>query len=328
MKALIYTGEGSLVFSDAPDPTCAEGEVLVEVHSVGICGSDLHAFHGKDERRPPPLILGHEVSGYMIQQDKRVPVVINPLVTCGTCSACLRGADNICANRQIISMQPREGAFAELLAIPEANVFELPKSVDLTHAALVEPIACGWHAIRLAEQTSHLSLDQMRLLILGAGAVGLGAAISARALGVSELLMVETQPSRRANAEEEGFQVRSPGQFEEASSTFDVVIDAVGLSPTRELASRLLIPGGVLVHIGLGSSEGGFDIRRSTLQELRFVGSYTYTKQHFAEVVTALIENRLGALKWFQVEPLSDGEQWFSALSAGNTACTKLILRP
>ena len=63
MKALIYTGEGSLVFSDAPDPTCAEGEVLVEVHSVGICGSDLHAFHGKDERRPPPLILGHEVKG-------------------------------------------------------------------------------------------------------------------------------------------------------------------------------------------------------------------------------------------------------------------------
>lgn len=328
MKALVYEGKGSLQFKQVADPACNAGEVLVKVHSVGICGSDLHAFHGKDERRPAPLILGHEVSGYIDRNGQEVPVVINPLVTCGSCPACLRGSDNICADRQIISMMPREGAFAELLSIPERNIFELPPAVDLTKAALVEPIACGWHAVRLSEEVSHLPLQDQRMLILGAGAVGLGAAISARALGVGDIQIVETQAARRKNAEAEGFRVSTPEELNAGAVGYDVAIDAVGIAPTRALASKVLFPGGVLVHIGLGSASDGFDIRRATLQELKFVGSYTYTMKHFAEVVDALIGDRLGLLQWYQVEPMADGGHWFEELSEGRTSSTKVILQP
>jgi L-gulonate 5-dehydrogenase len=91
---------------------------LLSVEAVGICGSDMHAFLGHDERRPAPLILGHEAAGRMADGTR---VVVNPLVTCGDAPPAGTGRDNICANRQIISMPPREGAFAERLAMPSAT---------------------------------------------------------------------------------------------------------------------------------------------------------------------------------------------------------------
>ena len=112
MKALVYEGNQSLAVRDVEEPTVGDSDALIQVHSVGICGSDLHAYHGHDERRPPPLVLGHEVSGHRIDHGKSTPVVVNPLVTCGHCFACHRGEENLCPDRQIISMPPRPGAFS------------------------------------------------------------------------------------------------------------------------------------------------------------------------------------------------------------------------
>ena len=92
MKALVYEGNHSLAVRDVEEPAVDSGDALIRVHSVGICGSDLHAYHGRDERRPPPLVLGHEVSGYRIDGGQSTPVVVNPLVTCGHCVACERGS--------------------------------------------------------------------------------------------------------------------------------------------------------------------------------------------------------------------------------------------
>ena len=105
MKALVYLGPNELAIRDVPEPQPAEGELLVRVDSVGICGSDMHAYLGHDERRPAPLILGHEAAGTVVSgpQDGR-RVTINPLVTCMACPACLSGRENLCAARQIISM--------------------------------------------------------------------------------------------------------------------------------------------------------------------------------------------------------------------------------
>jgi threonine dehydrogenase-like Zn-dependent dehydrogenase len=114
MKALVYTAPESLV-PRRTGPELPSGECLVRVEAVGICGSDMHAYLGHDERRPAPLILGHEAAGVVVDgplQGKRVTV--NPLATCGKCRACKTGRNNLCANRQILSMVPRQGAFAEL----------------------------------------------------------------------------------------------------------------------------------------------------------------------------------------------------------------------
>lgn len=324
MKALVYTGPGSVEMQDLDAPTPQPDEVLVKVASAGICGSDLHAFHGKDERRPAPLVLGHEVSGYADLGAGTVPVVINPLVTCQQCSACKRGQDNLCATRQIISMQPRPGSFAEYIAMPTRNLIALPEGFDMRKAALAEPLACGWHAARLAERFAGVKLSELRVVVIGAGAVGLGSALSVRALGCVDLCVVEMQEGRRSNAQSQGLKAVHPDELN--LTEVDVVIDAVGMTPTRALASARLRPGGVLVHIGLGDAEGGFDLRRATLQEINFVGSYTYTMGHFKEVVAAMVEGRFGALDWFDVQPIDQGQHWFEQLSANKVSAAKVLL--
>lgn len=327
MKALVYEGNNTLEFKEIETPTPGTGEVLVKVVSAGICGSDLHAFHGKDERRPAPLILGHEVSGYAQINGEEKAVVVNPLVTCGECPACVRGEDNLCPDRQIISMNPRPGSFAEYFSMPVQNLIELPKGFDMRKAALCEPLACGWHAVRLAERSTGMSLSDINLVVCGAGAVGLGTALSARALGVKNIWVVETQAGRRENAQRQGLTALDPSELDKLQlPIIDAVIDAVGIAPTRAMASARLRPGGTLVHIGLGSATDGFDIRRGTLQELKFVGSYTYTMKHFKEVVAAMIEDRFGALDWYQVEPASDGQIWFERLSNNEVAAAKVLL--
>ena len=116
MKALVYTQPKEVIYQEEADPVSSKGEALIRVDAVGICGSDLHAYLGHDERRPGPLILGHEAAGVVVGgtlDGQRVTV--NPLVTCGQCQACLSGRSNLCAKREIISMAPRQGAFAQCL---------------------------------------------------------------------------------------------------------------------------------------------------------------------------------------------------------------------
>ena len=119
MKALVYTAPKRVEYRDFDDPSPTNGELLVKISNVGICGSDMHAYLGHDDRRPAPLILGHEASGVIEEGEKKGErVVINPLVTCGVCPQCLDGRSNLCPKRQIISMPPRQGAFAEYIAMP------------------------------------------------------------------------------------------------------------------------------------------------------------------------------------------------------------------
>ena len=137
MKALVYTNKKFLEYKTVQNPRITEDDVLIKIESVGICGSDMHAFLGHDDRRPAPLILGHEAAGVIVEgENSGKRVTVNPLVSCGECSACKRGRNNICPSRQLISIPPREGAFAEFLVIPKTNVLEVPENVDINHATI------------------------------------------------------------------------------------------------------------------------------------------------------------------------------------------------
>ena len=215
------------------EPSPDEGDVLLDLHCCGICGSDMHAWAGHDERRPAPLILGHEAAG--TGPDGR-RWTINPLVTCGECEACRTGRDNICQSRQIISMPPREGAFAERLAMPVRNLVEVPAGVSFEAAALTEPLACGWHAVRLARQAQPKPLEEATCLSIGGGAIGLGAALALLANGAKEVWLAETSPARRLAIEGiEGLRLFDPTT--DNAPEADVVIDGVGFEATRALAS-------------------------------------------------------------------------------------------
>ena len=302
MKALVYQGPEQLAYGDTADPVAPAGEHQIRVESVGICGSDMHAYLGHDERRPAPLILGHEVAGVVEGSGERVTV--NPLVTCGSCAYCEQGRDNLCQTRQIISMPPREGGFAQAIVMPKRNLVPLPDSITTDQAALAEPIACGWHGVRLAR--GHVD-DAATALVLGGGAIGVGAALSLVAQGIAHVRVAEPNAVRRAYlAKTCGFDMMEPADLT-PDDQFDVVIDGVGFEATRAQASANVKPGGIIVHIGLGSATGGLDIRRMTLQEITFVGTYTYTSQDFRDTVQAMIDGRLGPLDWTETRPLSDG---------------------
>ncbi|SIS67607.1 L-iditol 2-dehydrogenase [Roseivivax lentus] len=323
MKALVYTAPESFDFRDVPDPAPGAGEVAVTVGAVGICGSDMHAYLGHDDRRPAPLILGHEVAGTAATGQR---VTVNPLVTCGECAACLRGQDNLCPMRQIISMQPREGGFAEAIAIPERNLVTVPDHVSDDQAALAEPIACGWHAARVA-RAHPAGADGARALVMGGGAIGLGAALSLKAQGVEDVTLVELNEIRRAYLTGHCGQRAVPPDGV-GDAPFDIVVDGVGYTDTRAMACAAVRPGGIIVHIGLGSSEGGLDIRRMTLQEITFTGTYTYTAQDFRDTAQAMFEGRLGPLDWTETRPLSEGKTAFDDIRSGRVAAPKILLKP
>jgi len=327
MKALVYTGVQGLDYRDVADPVAAAGELCVAVERVGICGSDMHAFLGHDERRPAPLILGHEAAGTVIggeQHGRRVTV--NPLVGCGACPACRAGRDNLCASRQILSLPPRNGAFAEQVVVPEANLASVPDGVSFDKASLAEPIACGWHAVRLGRRVLHEPLATTRCLVIGGGAIGVGAALALRANGATEVVLVEPNEVRRRFLAELGeLDVRAP---ERADGSFGLVIDGVGHPATRAQSTRVVEPGGVVLHIGLGSAADGLDIRRMTLQEITFIGTYTYTPEDFRATAAAIFDGSLGALGWTETRTLADGAAAFDDIRHGRNAAPKIVLAP
>ena len=327
MKALVYTGPEALDYRDVPDPE-PKGDALIQIAHVGICGSDMHAWAGHDERRPAPLILGHEAAGTIIEgPGKGSRVTINPLVTCGTCRACLDGRENLCPDRQIISLPPREGAFAEMVAMPSSNLVTIPDGVPTEKAAMAEPIACGWHAVRLARRALHRPLEEATCLVLGGGAIGMGAALVLAAHGAARIHVAETNPERRAVVARAGdFDAFDP--TEKTVQDVDLVIDAVGYEQTRAAASAAVKPGGVIAHIGLGSAAGGLDVRRMTLQEITFFGTYTYSAADFRATAQAIFAGRLGALDWPEIRHLKDGAQAFHDIKAGRAAAPKIILTP
>jgi threonine dehydrogenase-like Zn-dependent dehydrogenase len=328
MKALVYTGVEALTYTDVPEPTPGPSEVLVRIQASGICGSDMHAFLGHDARRPAPLILGHEAAGSITggaRDGERV--TINPLVTCGACPDCLRGTTNLCAQRQIISMQPRQGAFAQYVAMPESNLIAMPDHVPFEQAALAEPIACGWQGVRQALTGFTQAPAEIIGLVLGGGAIGVGAALSMKAQGIENVTIIEPNLTRRARLQSlTGIAVRdAEGTADEAP---DLIVDAVGYAATRATASQIVRPGGAIVHIGLGEDTGGLDIRRMTLQGIRFLGIYTYTATDFAATAQAIFEGRMGALDWHDTRPLSEGARAFADIRAGATSAAKIILHP
>lgn len=329
MRGLVYTGPGQIVLRDVPMPVALPGEAIVQVASVGICGSDMHAFHGHDERRPPPLVLGHEAAGIVISgTHPGQRVTINPLVTCCRCHLCLSGRAHLCAERQIISMPPRPGAFAEYVRIPERNMVSIPDHMKFSVAALAEPLAVSWHAVRIGVERLHGPLAGATACVMGGGAIGVGAALALSLFGAPDVRLGEPHIARRTTAAGAGnIHVYAPGSAEEPQpGSIDIVIDAVGAAATRAAASQMVKQGGVIVHVGLLPGHDGLDVRRITLQEITLMGSYCYTAEDFQNVVDCLAAGRFGSLNWVSQMPFTDGVAAFIALDKMHTSAAKIVL--
>jgi L-iditol 2-dehydrogenase len=331
VKALVNTGPNTLELRDELDPQPRNDEVVVRVEAVGICGSDMHAYHGHDARRPPPLVLGHEAAGRIVSgPNAGTRVAVNPLVACGACDDCESGRSHLCRARELVSLPPRSGAFAELVRVPERNAIPIPDGLRIELAALTEPLAVSYHAVNHGARFLARPLSAARCVVLGGGAIGLGAALVLAMHGAHDIHIGEPNAARRRTAAQAGpfHCYASESSNEPAGSSVDFVIDAVGAAATRAAASRLVRPGGVIVHVGLLPGADGLDVRKITLQEIVFTGTYCYTPLEFRETLDAIAQGRLGSLNWFEQRPLADGAEAFEDIDAGNVAAAKIVLRP
>ena len=331
MKALVYTNPNTLEFRESPLPTPNNDEVLIRVEAVGICGSDMHGFLGHDERRVPPLILGHEIAGIVESgSEKGNHVTVNPLISCLKCDSCLKGQLNVCNNRELLSLPPRQGGFSEFVAVPIDNILKVPDDINAEYAALTEPFACGWHAVRLATEKQTTPLAEANCLVIGGGAIGLGAALAMNIMGAKQITLCETNQIRVNELQKyQQFSVVNPATDTNFSNLkFDLIIDAVGIDQTREIAMSTICPGGTIANIGLGEGNAGLNIRFMTLQEITFFGTYTYTPEDFKETATNLFNGSYGPIHNVETFPLSQGQQAFDDILAQKIAASKVILIP
>ncbi len=333
MKALVYTRPNEVQLLEREAPTAVSGEVVVRIDAVGICGSDLHAYHGHDPRRKPGLVLGHEFAGTVTSSaDARWTVgqrvTGNPLITCGQCDYCIQGRDNLCSNRTMVGMT-RPGAFAERMSIPGQCLIGVPDSLDAVAAALTEPAATALHAVNMATRAMARPLAEARVLVLGGGAIGMLAALLLRQRGVDQLEVAETNALRRDSlARHVCCTTFDPRERSAADNHFELVVDAVGSAATRNAALIAVRPGGVVMHIGLQDWASEIDMRKLTLAEITLMGTYTYSMADLRATVAALERGVFGDLSWVERRPMVEGAQAFDDLHHGRLATAKVVLEP
>ena len=334
MQALVYTGTNTIDFREEKDPIAKPGETLIKVKASGICGSDMHAYHGNDERRIPPLILGHEVSGTSLDgKFKNKDVVINPLISCEDCDYCKNEREHLCPDRTMIGMSTpikREGGLAELVSVPEKNIFEVPEKLSIKEAALTEPAAVALHAVLLAEQNLKKPLSECKILIQGAGAIGLLCGLVLNKEKKATNIIMSDPNKKRLNECSKYLKANfvSPNDKSIKENNFDLILESVGLEATRHQAIKSIVPGGTILHIGLTQPSGTFDFKKLTIQEVTLVGTYCYTNKDFQKTLEILKEKKLGDLGWIEFRDLKKGSEAFQEIHNGSCVAPKIILIP
>jgi len=330
MKALVYEAPYQMHVRDVPQPRPATDEVLIRVAYSGICGSELSGFEGRNSLRKPPLIMGHEFSGIIADLGERatlthphlqvgLPVTANPLLTCGQCDACLRGQQQLCPSRKLLSaMLP--GSNAEYVTVPAMNVLPLPSQLSLTAAALAEPVACAIHSVRLAHpQPSETAL------VVGAGPIGLLTIQALAVYNLSAIYCADLNPERLAMAKSLG---AHPVDLREWRGPVDIAIDAVGANPTRAACANLVRPAGRVVFVGLHEAESPLPINDIIRREIICYGSFAYNPRDFRAALEGLAAGHFFLQdSWTRVEPLAAGSACFEELIHGSTVA-KIWLQP
>jgi 2-desacetyl-2-hydroxyethyl bacteriochlorophyllide A dehydrogenase len=253
MRAVIWEAPGKLTVADTADPAPRHGELVIEVGACGICGTDVHIADGEFPPTPYPIIPGHEFGGRVVARGEGVPagwrdgerVAVDPSLFCGYCRACRGGRGNLCANWNAIG-DTVNGAFAQYVAVPAANAYRIPDSVDDAQAALIEPLSCAVHGLRRVGPV--IGED---ILLTGAGTMGLLLLQLLGKAGARSVSVVDRKAARLQAAKALG----AAGVAEDVAAldrrAFGVAVDATGAPAAIEACFRSLDRGGRLLVFGV-----------------------------------------------------------------------------
>lgn len=300
MHAVVCRRPGELALEDRPEPKRGEAEALIAVRRIGICGTDYHIYEGSHPYLEYPRIMGHELSGEILELPKGsalsvgATVVINPYLACGTCAACRKGKPNCCLNIAVLGVHC-DGGMCERISVPERNLYPAG-ALTLDAAASVEFLAIGAHAVA----RSGLN-DGARALVIGAGPIGLGTAIFAGLAG-GDVTIMDRDAARMEFALDTGAAAHSIEAGDRAAELvrdatdgegFDLVFDATGNRFSMEAAFGHVGHGGKLVLVGVLSATISFSDPEFHKREMTVLGSRNALRADFETVMAAIEAGRV-----------------------------------
>lgn len=330
MRALVTRGVGDVVVADVPEPVGDE-TVLLAVDAVGICGSDLGILRGSHPYARYPLVQGHEVAAHVLDPGSSglapgAPVVVDPVIGCGRCGTCRRGAANVCPDLQVVGVH-RPGALAERLRVPAGCVVPVDPEVPAVAAVLAEPVAVALRAV----QRLGPGIDG-ELVVIGAGSIGRAVALVARERGLG-VTVVDRDDARLEVAL--GLGATTVVRSEDSRALARIAarglrhaVDAVGVPETLATACALLAPGGLVVTLGVARAPIDLPVGEMSRKELTIVGSRN-SRGDLPEAVR-LVRRHHGALAATvsHVVPLQAAPAMLTALVTGLPGAHKVVVAP
>lgn len=334
MHAAVYTGERTFAETTLPAPSMGVDEVRISVRYVGLCGTDLHIFHGHmDARVSLPAVIGHEMSGVLSEVGAGVEgwsvgeaVTVMPLLWDGTCPACLAGNEHICQNLKFVGIDT-PGALQGEWVVPASLLVKVPESVPLAHAALVEPVAVAVHDVRRSELAAG-----DKAVVIGAGPIGVLIASVAREMG-ADVVVVELDAGRRAFADALGIRTIDPRDVDAAAwvedwtdaAGADVVFEVAGAAAAVLSATSYAKVRGTIVVVAIHPEPRPIDLQRVFWRELRLLGARVYQRTDFEEAVRLVAAGAVPTDALISgVVPLGSVQEAFETLEKG--AALKLLV--
>ncbi|MEL7586019.1 MAG: galactitol-1-phosphate 5-dehydrogenase [Prolixibacteraceae bacterium] len=343
MKALVLETYNHFEYTEVDKPVPDDDEVLVLVKAVGICGSDVHGMDGSTGRRIPPLIMGHEASGVIVETGKNVAgwktgdrVTFDSTIYRLDDWYTRRGMYNLSDNRMVLGVScgeyRRHGAFAEFVAVPQHILYRVPEAVSFTQAALVEPFAVALHALSLAKPAVNDSV-----VVVGSGMIGLCVIQLLKVAGCGKIIAVDLDENRLTMAARSGattcLNSKSPGVKDEILKLTDErgadqAFEAVGIGATVQLAVDSVRKGGTVTLLGNVSAEIGFPLQQVVTRQITVQGSCAICGEYPA-VLDLIAAGKLQPDEFVSAEaPLSEGAEWFSRLYRKEKGLIKVVLKP
>ena len=336
MQAAVYREQGLMEVEERPVPAVGPNDVLLEVSHCGVCGSDVH-FVTEGWGRPG-AVEGHEWSGRVVAVGDQVTqwkvgdaAVGGPSPRCGECEHCRAGRPSLCITRNTPGMAVHsDGAFAEYTLTDEVSLRRVPDGMSMRVAALAEPLAVALHGIT----RSGLQAGQ-RLLVTGGGPIGTLSVAAARARGVTDVVLSEPHPKRRALAERLGARtvlpeelVQPPTPGDVVDEPFDVALECSGNAKAMESALGQLKRGGTLVIVGAGMHRPRFDNNRILLNELVITGAFVYDADGFERSLELLADPSFPSDVLIEPDdaPLADILNVIERLHEGDLAAKVMIV--
>jgi (R,R)-butanediol dehydrogenase / meso-butanediol dehydrogenase / diacetyl reductase len=335
MKAIVWTAVNQLEIQNVAQPRPGAGEALLRVSHVGICGTDLHIWHGEHPRAKPPLIMGHELSATIAALGAGVsgwaagdPVVVYPVIGCGQCKVCRMHGEHICGKLGLYGID-WPGAMAEYVVVQARRLHRLPQNLDLAQAALVEPIAVGLHTMKVA---GFHGGDVVA--VVGAGPIGIAVALCAREAGAGQVFISDVSDFRLNIARQLGFQAISAtsDSLSEAvraatgGDGAEFVFECTGIPAAAKQMLDPVAIAGTLVAVGIFPGAIPVDLRAIAFRELKLVGIRMYTPADFDRAIELVSSGRLDVRPLISdIYPLDRGIEAFRRTAAGTDNIKILI---